>query len=67
MNELIKNNDVLLTDLRGMISEARAAVVSTVNSALTMLYWSIGKRINEEILKGERASSSPLQASRKLA
>jgi len=32
---------------------ARCSV--TVNAALTMLYWRIGKRINEEILKGGRA------------
>jgi len=27
----------------------------TVNATLTMLYWKIGKRINVEIIKGERA------------
>lgn len=29
-------------------------MASTVNTALTMLYWPIGGRINEDILKGER-------------
>jgi predicted nuclease of restriction endonuclease-like (RecB) superfamily len=33
----------------------RQGVAVTVNAALTMLYWRIGKRINEEILKGGRA------------
>jgi hypothetical protein len=32
-----------------------AAVAVAVNSAMTMLYWQIGWRINNEILKGERA------------
>lgn len=38
-----------------MIEEARSAVAVTVNAGLTILYWQIGKRINEEILRGERA------------
>ena len=31
-------------------------MASTVNSAIVMLYWTIGKRINDEVLKGDRAS-----------
>ncbi|MBI3090683.1 MAG: DUF1016 domain-containing protein [Candidatus Tectomicrobia bacterium] len=38
-----------------MIEETRAAVAVTVNAALTMLYWRIGDRINQEMLKGKRA------------
>ncbi len=45
----------LFHDIRGMIEEARAAVAATVNAGLTMLYWHIGVRINEEILQGKRA------------
>jgi predicted nuclease of restriction endonuclease-like (RecB) superfamily len=44
----------LLGDIRQMIEEARAAVAVTVNAGLTMLYWRIGNRINQEILKGKR-------------
>ncbi|MBU4263602.1 MAG: DUF1016 family protein [Proteobacteria bacterium] len=54
-NSPIQHNDVLLHDLRGLIEETRSTVATTVNAALTMLYWQIGKRINEEILKGDRA------------
>lgn len=50
-----KPGDRLLRDLRGLIEETRAHVATTVNAALTMLYWRVGKRINEEILLGERA------------
>ena len=46
---------LLLKDLRRMIEETRRGVAVFVNSALTMLYWRVGRRINEEILKGERA------------
>jgi hypothetical protein len=38
-----------------MVHEARASVAIAVNSGLTMLYWRIGKRINADVLKGERA------------
>lgn len=46
----------LFKDVRSIIEEARLAVAVTVNAGLTMLYWRIGKRINEEILKGDRAA-----------
>lgn len=45
----------LVKDIRGLIEDARATVASTVNAALTMLYWRVGRRIHEEILKGDRA------------
>ena len=51
-----QHNDALLHDLRSLIEETRSTVATTVNTALTMLYWRVGKRINEEILKGKRAT-----------
>lgn len=45
----------LVTDLRSMIAEGRAAVAATVNAGLSVLYWQVGKRIHEEILKQGRA------------
>ena len=45
----------LLADIRSLIEEARAAVAATVNAGLTLLYWRIGQRINDEVLQGERA------------
>ena len=53
---LDKHNDALLHDLRGLIEETRSTIATTVNASLTMLYWQVGKRIGEEVLKGERAS-----------
>ena len=49
------NNSLLVNDVRQMIEETRSAVATAFNAGLTMLYWNIGKRIREEILKGERA------------
>jgi len=45
----------LLGDIRKLLEEARTSVSAAVNIGLTMLYWRIGSRINEEILKGKRA------------
>ncbi len=47
--------NALITDISGMIEEARLAVAVAVNTGLTMLYWHIGKRINDEVLKTSRA------------
>lgn len=47
--------DMLLRDLKAMIEETRSAVAVAVNAGLTMLYWRIGRRIGQEVLKGERA------------
>jgi len=45
----------MIRDIRRMIDEARAVAATAVNAALTMLYWRVGNRINQEILKGSRA------------
>lgn len=45
----------LLQDLKTLIDQGRHQAVAAVNSALTVTYWHVGKRINEEILHGERA------------
>jgi predicted nuclease of restriction endonuclease-like (RecB) superfamily len=46
----------LLADLREIISRGKSQAVATVNSAVTITYWHVGKRINDEVLKGERAA-----------
>jgi predicted nuclease of restriction endonuclease-like (RecB) superfamily len=45
----------LLSDIRSLIEQARQEVARTVNSAMAALYWSIGKRIREDILGQRRA------------
>jgi len=39
-----------------MIEDMRLSVAVAVNTGLTMLYWKIGKRINEEIIRDKRAA-----------
>src|SRR4030043_248713 len=46
---------VLLKDLRELITTARQDVARQVNSALVLLYWRMGKRIRQDILKEKRA------------
>jgi len=48
--------DSLLVEIRALIDEARTQVARAANSALTLTYWRIGRRIGNEILGGERAA-----------
>jgi len=48
-------SDNLLRDLKLLIDNGRNRAVAAVNSALTTTYWQVGKRINDEVLRGERA------------
>jgi len=45
----------LFHDLRALIEKARQDVARKVNSALVMLYWKVGQRIQQDILKESRA------------
>lgn len=45
----------LIKDLRQIIEQARGQVAATANFALSMMYWHIGKRINMDVLKNQRA------------
>jgi predicted nuclease of restriction endonuclease-like (RecB) superfamily len=46
----------LLGELRQLIEAAREQTAHAVNSTLVTMYWQIGKRIREDVLRGERAS-----------
>ncbi len=50
-----QSSDDLLRDLKSLIEQGRKQAVAAVNSALTVTYWHVGKRINEEVLHGDRA------------
>ena len=45
----------LLNSIIGLIDQTRYIVAKTVNQELTLLYWNIGKIINDDILKNDRA------------
>jgi predicted nuclease of restriction endonuclease-like (RecB) superfamily len=46
----------LYVDICKVIENARIYVAQTANSSLTIMYWEIGKRINAELIIGERAA-----------
>jgi predicted nuclease of restriction endonuclease-like (RecB) superfamily len=54
-SKLTASTQPLLDDLRELITVARQDVAHTVNSALVILYWNVGRRIRQDILKGKRA------------
>ena len=55
MEKEIQKNNNLIEEIKGFINEAKETVAITANSALTILYWNIGHRINNEILQNKRA------------
>ncbi len=56
LNHTPPSNADLLADLREIIRSGKSQAVAAVNSALTLTFWHVGKRINEEVLQGERAA-----------
>lgn len=54
MSEL-NNIAGLFTEIKNLIDNSRNKVATVVNAEMTMLYWKIGKRINDEIGTQSRA------------
>ena len=56
-NEQIQENirQRLLRDIRLLVAEAKQSAAIVVNAAMSLLYWRVGKRLNEEVLRGKRA------------
>ncbi|MFP3591276.1 PDDEXK nuclease domain-containing protein [Chryseobacterium sp. SIMBA_038] len=44
-----------MTDLKELVAQTRSQVAVQVNSAMVVLYWKVGQRINEDILGNKRA------------
>ena len=51
--ERLFKSSTLLTDVKQLIEQSRLRVASVVNSEISMLYWFVGKRISEDVLKNE--------------
>ena len=52
----VHTDNNLLSEIKQLIDSTKSQVSVTVNSAMTMMYWHIGDRINRELLGGERAA-----------
>lgn len=50
-----QNHQQLMTDLKELVTKTRSQVAVQVNSAMVVLYWKVGQRINEDILGNKRA------------
>ncbi|MBO3462172.1 DUF1016 N-terminal domain-containing protein [Aetokthonos hydrillicola] len=48
-------NDLLFQEIRQLIDVARQRAAVAVNAEITLLYWQVGKRIQTEVLQGQRA------------
>ena len=56
MSQLDKSNNLdLVKEISLYIEESKQQLAITVNATLSLLYWQIGKRINEEILQNQCA------------
>lgn len=51
----LQENHHLVSDLKNLIIETKNQVAVQVNSAMTMMYWQIGNKINSEVLGDQRA------------
>lgn len=49
------NPEILVNELSTLIEQSKKQISVAANSALTMLFWQVGKRIHEEVLNKERA------------
>lgn len=45
----------LASEIKLLIEQSRQKIAVAVNATMSMLYWQIGKRINEEVLQNQRA------------
>ncbi len=55
MDNKLENINSLFSEIKLLIKEARQTVAVAVNAATTILYWNIGRRVNNEILENKRA------------
>ncbi len=53
--ETILSEKQLFADLVRLIESGKTEAARQVNSALTLTYWHIGKRINDDVLQNQRA------------
>lgn len=54
MSEIAQNEELFLA-IKELIERTKDNVAVTVNSALSLMYWTIGKKINDDILQNKRA------------
>jgi predicted nucleotide-binding protein len=48
-------NNKLFEQIKNLIEQVKQNIAISVNSSLTMIYWEIGNKINQDIFKNQRA------------
>ena len=64
---LYENSGSLLKDAQGIIEQARQEAYRSVNIAMLQRNWLLGKRISEEILRGENRAEYGREVIKKLS
>lgn len=54
MSKELQIKNELFSDIKSLIDSAKQKVATEVNSTMSALYWDIGNRINQDLLKKER-------------
>ena len=54
MSKEIESNHLFVT-IKQLIEQSKQQIAISVNASMSMLYWQIGKQINEVVLKNQRA------------
>lgn len=49
-----EHSKAFISEISQLIHSSKQRIAVAVNAELTLLYWHIGKRINDYILQGER-------------
>ncbi|MBI3234693.1 MAG: DUF1016 domain-containing protein [Bacteroidetes bacterium] len=55
MSKKIDHIHPIASDIKVLIEQSRQNAAIAVNAEMTLLYWKVGKRINDEVLGNERA------------
>jgi hypothetical protein len=55
MHSIIQSSQGLFEDIRTLVVSAKTNVLAQANYQMTLLYWHIGKRIEQDIIQSERA------------
>lgn len=54
-NDLGFQNNTLFDQIKELVEQTKQSVTISINSSMTLMYWHIGKLINNEILQNQRA------------
>lgn len=53
--DVLQPHNELISEIKSLIEQSKQQVSVAVNATITMLYWNIGKKIKDEIVKDQRA------------